>query len=74
MYVHLDDLVISHDDDRITNGREIILEIHLLLDVEGLVEHDQKLCTVTELNLCISLRFDIGSHCACFGRRLGRNV
>ncbi len=62
--MHMDfyNLIICHNDDGIADGREIFFKIHLLFDIKGFIEHNQKLCTITEFNLCICLCLNGGRH------------
>ena len=62
MHVYLNHIVICHNYDRITDGFQICLKVHLLLDVKGLGKHDDKLCTITEFDIAL---FQNGFLAAC---------
>ena len=57
MYVHLHHVIIRNHHDGIADGLQISLEIHLLLDIKGLVQHDDKFGAVAEFDLHACLRF-----------------
>ena len=61
MYVHLYYILICHTYNRIAYRLQICLEIHLHLDVEGFVQHNNELGTVPELDFRLFLRILSGS-------------
>ena len=68
MYVHLDHVVVRYHHDGIADGFQIGLKIHLLFNIKGLVQHDDKFGAVAEFDLHLRLRLQASLH-ASFGRR-----
>ena len=56
MYMNLNNLIICHTHNRITQRTQILLEIHLIIIRKLFVQHDNKLCTITKLDVSFSLR------------------
>ncbi len=67
MYVHLHDTVVCHTYNGIADGLQISLEIHLCLDVECLVQHDDEFRAVAELDLHLRLRLPLAGSLAPAG-------
>ncbi len=61
MYMYLYHVLIRYDYDGITDRFQICLEIHLRLNIKHLIQHDNKLGTVTEFDIRICLRLQAGS-------------
>ena len=57
MYVYLYHVLVRHHYDRITDGFQISLKVHLHLNVKYLVEHNDKLGAVPEFDLGRRLGF-----------------
>ena len=76
MYVHLYHIVIRHHHDGIADGFQISFEIHLLFDIESLVQKDDKLRAVAEFDLHAGLNVQAapyalsGSSRLCLGGKI----
>ena len=66
MHMHLYDLIIRHDHDRIAHGHKIVLKGKFLLFGHRFVKKDDKLCTISEFDLFFCLFRDL-CHAAAFG-------
>ena len=60
MYVHFHDILIRHTYNRVTDGFQESLEIQFGFDIKGLIQHDDKFCTVAEFNLHFRFRLPAG--------------
>ena len=56
MHMDFHDIVVRHHNDRIADRFQIRLEIHLHLNVEGFVQHNDKFRAIAELDIRFSLR------------------
>ena len=56
MHMHFNDLIVCNQNNGITNRGKEFFKLMLLFLWNSLVQKDNKLCTVAEFNICLSLR------------------
>ena len=65
MNVDLHNVFIRHTYDGISNGLQVGFKLHFICFCKGLICHNDKFCTISELDVRFSLRTCFGHLCSC---------